>query len=128
MELLNIVFQIDLAQTHAPSEQYVARSIATGATEIDTTIEPYADLTAGEKVEYDELKAVYDSFLPAGKNAALIIIQIALSESGSQKRAVICYLDGTDMIRVFKNYADLTGGEKVKYDAFIVQVNGKVPA
>ena len=127
MELLNIVFQIDLAETHAPEEQYVVRSIASGATEADTTIVTYASLTAGQKVEYDELKAVYNGFI-SPDTAALIILQIALSESGSEERAVTCYLDDGTMERNFKNYADLTAGEKVKYDAFIVQVNGKVPA
>lgn len=127
MGLLNIVIQIDASEHHSDGEQYVIRNID-GAGDSHTTIEPYADLSAGEKTEYDELKAVYDAYI-SPDTAICIIMQIDSAENGNtEERVVIVYDDGGTITRVIKTYAELTSGEKTKYDAFKTQATGKAPA
>ena len=124
MGLLNVTLQITAAQHHSV-EKYVIRSID-GAGDLQKTELNYSDLTAGEKAEYDDVKSFCDAYI-SPKTAERITLQIDESEHRSQERLIITY-DDSGETRLIKNYADLTAGEKTKYDAFKAQADSKIPA
>lgn len=108
-------------------QKYVVRTQA----EVDAGNPPteviYSELSAAEKTEHDDVIAFCDAYLPAGKTAERITMQIDQSEHESQERLIICYDDGGEVI-VIKNYVDLTAGEKTEYDDFKTQATAKAPA
>ena len=125
--MLNIVYHIAASEHHDTGELYVIRDTDGSGAE-RTTVVKYADLSAAEKTEYDDLKDLCNAYLPTGKTVAMITIQIDQKEHNSQERVVICYDDGGEPVGFPKNYVDLTSGEQTKYNDFKTQASGKVPA
>jgi len=125
MGVLNVTLLITEAE-YGDEQKYVVRTEAEVAAGNRPTEITYASLSAGEKTEHDDVIAFCTAYI-APDTAERITMQIHQSEHESQERLIICYEDSGEQI-VIKNYADLTAGEKTKYDAFKTQATGKAPA
>ena len=126
MGVLNIVLQITQPQHHNV-QKYLVRTEAQVALGNDPFEITYSDLNAAEKTEHDNVIAFCEGYLPAGKTAERIAIQIHKDEHGSKERLIICYEDDGEQLLI-KNYIDLTAGQKTKYNAFKTQATEKAPA
>jgi len=126
MGLLNVTLLITQPE-YGDQQKYIIRNID-GAGETPKTPVNYADLTAGEKTEHDDVESFCNALLPSGKTAERIIMQIDQSEHESEERLIIIYDDGGTEKFQIETYSSLTSLRKTKYDALKTQANNKVPA